>query len=69
MRDLLEDYGKEFFIFEPEDQPNVFAATEPGHRKLRSGNLDARELRSWRYLDFPLEFSGSITACSLTSIS
>jgi hypothetical protein len=56
MMELLQDYGKEFLIFEPEDQPNVFAAPEPEYRELRSGNLDPRELRSWRYLDFTLQF-------------
>jgi hypothetical protein len=53
---LLQDYGREFLIFEPKDQPNVFAAPEPEYRELRSGNLDPRELRSWRYLDFTLQF-------------
>ena len=56
MMQLLQDYGREFLIFEPEDQPNVFAAPEPEYRDLRSGNLDPRELRSWRYLDFTLQF-------------
>jgi hypothetical protein len=56
MMQVLQDYGREFLIFEPEDQPNVFAASEPEYRDLRSGNLDPRELRSWRYLDFTLEF-------------
>ena len=40
MMQLLQDYGREFLIFEPEDQPNVFAAPEPEYRELRSGNLD-----------------------------
>jgi hypothetical protein len=56
MIQLLQDYGREFLILEPEDQPNVFAAPEPEYRDLRSGNLDPRELRSWRYLDFTLQF-------------
>jgi hypothetical protein len=56
MMDLLQDYGQEFLIFEPEDQPNVFGAPEPEYRDLRSGNLDPRELRSWRYLDFTVQF-------------
>ncbi|MBM3299028.1 MAG: hypothetical protein FJY85_03640 [Deltaproteobacteria bacterium] len=56
MMQLLQDYGREFLIFEPEDQPNVFAAPEPEYRNLRSGNLDPRELRSWRYLDLTLQF-------------
>ncbi len=54
--DLLKMYGREFLIFEPEDQPNVFAAPEPEYRDLKSGNLDPRELKSWRYLDFTLKF-------------
>ncbi len=49
-------YWREFLIFEPEDQPNVFADPEPEYSNLRSGNLDPRELRSWRYLDFTLQF-------------
>ena len=56
MMQLLQEYGREFLIFEPQDQPNVFAAPEPEYRDLRSGNLDPRELRSWRYLDFTLAF-------------
>ncbi len=56
MMQVLQDYGRDFLIFEPEDQPNVFAAPEPEYRELRSGNLDPRELRSWRYLDFTLQF-------------
>ncbi len=56
MMRVLQDYGREFLIFEPEDQPNVFAAPEPEYRDLRSGNLDPRELKSWRYLDFTLKF-------------
>ena len=28
-----EGYGREFLIFEPEDQPNVFAAPEPEYRE------------------------------------
>ena len=56
MMQILQNYGREFLIFEPEDQPNVFAAPEPEYRDLRSGNLDPRELRSWRYLDFTLQF-------------
>ena len=56
MMDLLKMYGREFLIFEPEDQPNVFAAPEPEYRDLKSGNLDPRELKSWRYLDFTLKF-------------
>ncbi len=56
MMEILQDYGREFLIFEPEDQPNVFAAPEPEYRSLRSDNLDPRELRSWRYLDFTLQF-------------
>jgi hypothetical protein len=55
MMEVLQQYGKEFLILEPEDQPNVFAAPEPEYRDLRSGNLDPRELRSWRYLDFTLQ--------------
>jgi hypothetical protein len=56
MMQFLQDYGREFLIFEPKDHPNVFAAPELEYRALRSGNLDPRELRSWRYLDFTLQF-------------
>jgi hypothetical protein len=37
MMDLLNQYGQQFLIFEPEGQPNVFAAPEPEYRNLRSG--------------------------------
>jgi hypothetical protein len=56
MMDLLQVYGQQFLIFEPEDQPNVFAAPEPEYRDLKSGNLDPRELKSWRHHDFTLKF-------------
>lgn len=56
MMKILQDYGKEFLIFEPDDQPNVLAAPEPEYKDLKSGNLDPRELKSWRYLDFTLKF-------------
>lgn len=56
MMQILQAYGRDFLIFEPEDQPNVFAAPEPEYSDLRSGNLDPRELRSWGYLDFTLQF-------------
>ncbi|MGB6065105.1 MAG: hypothetical protein WBG50_09865, partial [Desulfomonilaceae bacterium] len=56
MMRLLQEYGWEFLIFEPDDQHNVFAAPEPEYRSLRNGNLDPRELRSWRYLDFTVQF-------------
>ena len=56
MMQILQQYGQEFLIFEPEDQPNVFVAPEPEYRDLRSGNLDPRELRSWRYIDFTVQF-------------
>jgi hypothetical protein len=56
MMKLLQDYGQEFLIFEPGDQPNVFAAPEPECRDLKSGNLDPRELKSWQSLDFTLKF-------------
>ena len=32
MMELLQDYGREFLIFETEDQPDVFAAPEPEYR-------------------------------------
>ncbi|MGO9572198.1 MAG: hypothetical protein ACLP5H_32170 [Desulfomonilaceae bacterium] len=56
MMKILQDYGREFLIFEPDDQPDVFAAPEPEYRDLKSGNVDPRELKSWRYLDFTLKF-------------
>jgi hypothetical protein len=39
MMEVLQDYGREFLIFEPEDQPNVFAALEPEYRDLRSWRM------------------------------
>ncbi len=52
---LLHEYGQQFLIFDQEDQPDVFAAPEPESRDPKSGNMDQRELKSWRYLDFTLE--------------
>jgi hypothetical protein len=56
MMEVLQQYGREFLIFEPEDQSNVFAVPGPEYRALRNGNLDPREMRSWRFLDFTFEF-------------
>ena len=69
MMQILRNYGRDFLIFETEDQPNVFAAPEPEYRDLRSGNLDPRELRSWRYLDFTLQFLRERYGLFRTSIS
>ena len=56
MMDILKMYGQQFLIFEPDDQPNVFAAPEPEYRDLKSGNLDQRELKIWHYLNFTFQF-------------
>jgi len=50
--DVLRHYGKEFLIFEGEDQPNVFGQLE--HHvsyQLRSGKVNPRALQHWSYLD------------------
>jgi hypothetical protein len=69
MMKILQGYGREFLIFEPEDQPNVFAAPEPEYRDLKSGILDPRELRSWRYPILLSSSSASVAASSRTSTS
>ncbi len=52
MMEVLRGYGREFLIFEEEDQPNVFA--QPEHQepyKLRSRNVNPRALQNWSYLE------------------
>ena len=52
LMDVLKGYGEEFLIFEPEDQPNVFADKERHvPEKLKSGKVNPRALRHWHYLD------------------
>jgi hypothetical protein len=55
MMEVIQEYGEEFLVFGAEDQPNVFAQPEPPTRKLKSGNVDPHQVKSWRYLDFTLK--------------
>jgi hypothetical protein len=56
MMEILKGYAEDFHICDPEDQPNVFARQEPDYRKLKSGNRNPQEIKSWRHLKFTHEF-------------
>ncbi len=52
MMDVLRGYGEEFLIFEPEDQPNVFAEKERQVTEtLKSGKVNPSTLQHWHYLE------------------
>jgi hypothetical protein len=48
--DLLRDYGREFLVFDPDDQPNVFAETELRFRPARGGRVNPKQMKNWRHL-------------------
>ena len=48
--DLLRAYGKEFLVFDPDDQPNVFAENEMRFPPARSGRPNPKQMKNWRHL-------------------
>jgi|GEM_PF-1622167 len=48
--DLLCSYGKEFLVFDPEDQPNVFAEAEERYPPARGGRVNPKQMKNWRHL-------------------
>jgi hypothetical protein len=48
--DLLRVYGKEFLVFDPDDQPNVFAEAEVRFSPARSGKVNPKQMKNWRHL-------------------
>ncbi len=48
--DLLRGYGKEFLLFDPDDQPNVFEAVEKRFPPARSGRANPKQMKNWRHL-------------------
>ena len=48
--DLLRSYGKEFLVFDPDDQPNVFAEAEVRFPPARSGRVNPKQMKNWRHL-------------------
>jgi len=54
--DLLRHYGKEFLVFDPNDQPNVFAAAEVRFPPARGGRVNPRQMKNWRHLPHMLQF-------------
>lgn len=54
--DILRDYGKEFLVFDPEDQPNVFAEAEERFPPVRSRRVNPKQIKSWRHLPRMLQF-------------
>jgi hypothetical protein len=52
MMEAFKQYGRDFLIFEPEDQPNVFKQAERDVPvKFRSGNINPQALQHWSHLD------------------
>ncbi len=54
--DLLRSYGEEFLVFDPDDQPNVFAGTEERFPPARSGKVNPKQMKNWRHLPKVLQF-------------
>jgi len=50
MMALLRAYGKEFLVFDPEDQPNVFEESEERFSPARSGRVNPKQMKNWRHL-------------------
>ena len=48
--DLLRAYGKEFLVFDLDDQPNVFAEAEVRFPPARSGRVNPKQMKNWRHL-------------------
>ena len=48
--DILRAYGKKFLVFDPEDQPNVFAENEMRFLPPRSGRANPKQMKNWRHL-------------------
>jgi len=48
--DLLRSYGKEFLVFDPDDQPNVFTEAEQRFFPARSGRVNPKQMKNWRHL-------------------
>ena len=54
--DLLRSYGKEFLVFDPDDQPNVFDAAEERFPPTRGGRVNPKQMKNWRHLPRMLQF-------------
>jgi len=53
---LLHSYGQEFLVFDPDDQPNVFADAEERFPPPRGGRVNPRQMKNWRHLPRMLQF-------------
>jgi hypothetical protein len=73
--EILSCYGKEFLVFDPDDQPNVFAKGEVRFHPARGGRVNPKQMKNWRHLPRMLQllreryklFTGGrlITECPL----
>jgi len=54
--DLLRSYGKEFLVFDPDDQPNVFTEAEERFPPARGGRVNPKQMKNWRHLPRMLQF-------------
>lgn len=48
--DFLRAYGREFLVFDPEDQPNVFAEAEERFPPARGCRVNPKQMKNWRHL-------------------
>lgn len=55
LMDLLRTYGKEFLVFDTDDQPNVFTEEEIRFPPARSGRVNPKQMKNWRHLPWMLQ--------------
>jgi hypothetical protein len=65
---LLRAYGKEFLVFDPEDQPNVFTEAEERFPPARGGRVNPKQMKNWRHLPRMLQATLLRGALALPSI-
>ena len=44
--DIFRAYGKEFLVFDPDDQPNVFAEGEERFPPARGGRANPKQMKN-----------------------
>ncbi len=56
--DLLRDYGREFLVFDTDDQPNVFAEAEVRFPPARGGRVNPKQMKNWRHFPRIMQLLG-----------
>ena len=62
--DLLRAYGKEFLVFDPDDQPNVFTEAEVRFLPARSSRVNPKQMKNWRHLPRMMQLLQDRYGCS-----